>query len=112
MSCTFSEEGGQRAAYLGIATHDEKMIAAARDIIKRMISYNGLSSRCCTHPPEASGDSYATTISVVLRAYGTQWYPYYIGGCRAPANVWFVLTNLFRGKAIACGCHFLSFVRV
>jgi len=100
MELYLSEEARAAGAYLGIATHDEKMIAAARDIIKRNeIPYNafefqmlyGIRSKL---QEQLRDDGFQVVVYV---PYGTQWYPYYMRRlAERPANVWFVLTNLFR----------------
>lgn len=87
--------------YHGIATHDEKMIAATRDYAER---------------EKISRDSFEFQMLYGIRRdlqlklvrdgfkvrtyvpYGEFWYPYFMRRlAERPANVWFVLKNLLKG---------------
>jgi proline dehydrogenase len=87
-------------AYLGIATHDEKMIAAA----KKHIKSNDISHDCFEFQmlygirgklqEQLRDDGYKMRVYV---PYGTQWYPYFMRRlAERPANIWFFLSNFFR----------------
>jgi proline dehydrogenase len=86
-------------AYLGIATHDEKMIRAAKAHIRaNNIPYEsfefqmlyGIRSKL---QEQLRDDGYKMRVYV---PYGTSWYPYFMRRlAERPANVWFVAKNLF-----------------
>lgn len=87
--------------YHGIATHDEKMIAATKEFAAR------------AHVPRDAFEFqmlYGVRRDLVLQLakdgyrvrtyvpYGEHWYPYFMRRlAERPANVWFVLKNLFKG---------------
>jgi proline dehydrogenase len=83
-----------------IATHDEKMIAAAqactaelglpRDRFEFQMLYGIRRER----QEQLAAEGYAVRVYV---PYGTQWYPYFMRRlAERPANVWFFLSNLFK----------------
>ncbi|MDQ5844091.1 MAG: proline dehydrogenase family protein [Acidobacteriota bacterium] len=87
--------------YHGIATHDPKMIDATIDFAQR----NGIGKdafefqmlygirRDLQH--QLAKDGYNMRVYV---PYGKHWYPYFMRRlAERPANVWFVLKNLFKG---------------
>lgn len=87
-------------AYLGIATHDEKMIAAAKTHIKA----NDIAHDCFEFQmlygirgklqEQLRDDGYKMRVYV---PYGTQWYPYFMRRlAERPANIWFFVSNFFR----------------
>lgn len=87
--------------YHGIATHDEKMIAATREFVERAnVSRDAFEFQML----------YGVRRDLVLQLakegyrvrcyvpYGEHWYPYFMRRlAERPANVWFVLKNLFKG---------------
>ncbi len=89
-----------RGAYLGIATHDEAMIRAAKEhITSQNISRScfefqmlyGIRSKL---QQQLRDDGYRMRVYV---PYGTQWYPYFMRRlAERPANVWFLVSNFFR----------------
>ncbi len=93
-------EARQAGAHLAIATHDEKMLAAARDYIRANdVPYDafefqmlyGIRSRL---QEQLRDDGFKVRVYV---GYGTEWYPYYMRRlAERPANVWFMLSNFFR----------------
>jgi proline dehydrogenase len=95
-----SSEARAAGAYLGIATHDEKMINAAKaHISANEVPYDsfefqmlyGIRSRL---QEQLRDDGYKMRIYV---GYGTEWYPFFMRRlAERPANVWFVLSNFFR----------------
>src|SRR5690606_6200344 len=100
MELFLSEDARNAGAYVGIATHDENMIAAARSIIKQhdipsdSIEFNMLYGIRTKLQEQLRDDGYQVVVYV---PYGTQWYPYYMRRlAERPANVWFILSNLFR----------------
>ena len=87
--------------YHGIATHDEKMIAAT----KQYAAEKGLSPDLYEFQmlfgirrdlqERLVRDGYRMRVYV---PYGGSWYPYFMRRlAERPANVWFVLKNMFKG---------------
>ena len=87
--------------YHGVATHDEKMIAAT----KEFAAAEGVSRDASEFQMlygirrdlqfKLAQDGYRMRIYV---PYGEYWYPYFMRRlAERPANVWFVLKNLFKG---------------
>jgi len=87
-------------AYLGIATHDEKMIDASIAHVKQHnVPYEnfefqmlyGIRSRL---QQQLHDDGYKVRVYV---PYGTQWYPYFMRRlAERPANIIFFISNFFR----------------
>lgn len=100
MELFLDAEARSNGAYLGIATHDEAMIQAARADIKlheipadafEFQMLYGIRSKL---QEQLRDDGYQVVVYV---PYGTQWYPYYMRRlAERPANVWFILSNFFR----------------
>ncbi len=87
--------------YHGIATHDEKMIAATRDfaarerISKDAFEFQMLYGVRRDLQLKLARDGYRVRTYV---PYGEYWYPYFMRRlAERPANVWFVLKNLLKG---------------
>jgi proline dehydrogenase len=87
--------------YHGIATHDEKMIAATKDfaaregIPKDAFEFQMLYGVRRDLQLKLAGNGYRMRVYV---PYGEYWYPYFMRRlAERPANVWFVLKNLLRG---------------
>lgn len=87
-------------AYLCIATHDEQMIKASEQFIKKnnipkdryefQMLYGIRTAR--HHELAASGHTMRVYVP-----FGTAWYPYFMRRlAERPANLWFFLTALFR----------------
>lgn len=95
-----ADEAVKAGAYLGIATHDEAMIDAAKKHIKAHdVPYEafefqmlyGIRSRL---QEQLRDEGYKVRVYV---PYGTEWYPYYMRRlAERPANVWFFIANFFR----------------
>jgi proline dehydrogenase len=93
-------EARAAGAYLGIATHDEKMIDAAKAFISAHdVPYDtfefqmlyGIRPRL---QEQLRDDGFKMRIYV---GYGTEWYPFFMRRlAERPANVWFILSNFFR----------------
>jgi len=90
------ESGG----YLGVATHDAAMIDAA----KTHVAANNIPRTCFEFQmlygirPGLQEDLAKAGYTVRLYVgYGTEWYPYYMRRlAERPANVWFMVSSLFR----------------
>src|SRR5262245_4254577 len=87
--------------YHGIATHDEEMIAATREfassegVTRDAFEFQMLYGIRRDLPVKPARDGYRMRIYV---PYGESWYPYFMRRlAERPANVWFVLKNLFKG---------------
>jgi len=86
--------------YLGIATHDEKMINAAKayimahDVPCDRFEFQMLYGIRGKLQEQLRDDGFKVRVYV---GYGTEWYPYFMRRlAERPANVWFVLSNFFR----------------
>lgn len=95
-----SPEARAAGAYLGVATHDEKMINAA----KATISANNVPYDCFEFQmlygirprlqERLRDDGYKMRIYV---GYGTEWYPFFMRRlAERPANIWFIVSNIIR----------------
>ncbi|HZS07023.1 MAG TPA: proline dehydrogenase family protein [Blastocatellia bacterium] len=87
--------------YHGIATHDEKMIAATKDfatregIAKSAFEFQMLYGIRRDLQVKLKGEGWGMRTYV---PYGEFWYPYFMRRlAERPANVWFVLKNLLKG---------------
>jgi len=87
--------------YHGIATHDPKMIDATIDFAKRegigkdKFEFQMLYGIRRDLQRQLARDGYNIRIYV---PYGKHWYPYFMRRlAERPANVWFVMKNLFKG---------------
>lgn len=89
-----------KGAYLKIATHDPKMIEAALTHIREhhinadQFEFQMLYGIRPETQLELVRQGYHVRVYV---PYGTAWYPYFMRRlAERPANVWFILKNLFR----------------
>src|SRR2546423_596946 len=87
--------------YHGIATHDEKMIAAtgqfaaARGINADQFEFQMLYGIRRDLQDRLVADGYRMRVYV---PYGRSWYPYFMRRlAERPANVWFVMKNVLKG---------------
>ena len=87
--------------YHGIATHDERMIAATVDyaqkngIGKEAFEFQMLYGIRRDLQEKLAREGYGMRVYV---PYGRHWYPYFMRRlAERPANVWFVLKNLLKG---------------
>jgi proline dehydrogenase len=83
-----------------IATHDPKMIDATKQFAKETnvpnseFEFQMLYGIRRELQKQLAGEGYAMRVYV---PYGTEWYPYLMRRlAERPANVWFVLSNLFK----------------
>ncbi len=95
-----SAEARARGVYLGVATHDDAMIAAVqrfaaeqnipRDAFEFQLLYGIRRER----QEQLVAQGYRVRIYV---PYGTAWYPYFMRRlAERPANLWFFVANFFR----------------
>jgi len=87
--------------YPALATHDEKMIAAAKAYAKEhAISASAFEFQMLYGIRRDLQESLAKegfNVRVYV-PYGTQWYPYFVRRlAERPANLWFLASNVFRG---------------
>jgi len=87
--------------YHGIATHDPKMIdatidfAAGEGIGKEAFEFQMLYGVRRDLQRQLARDGYNMRVYV---PYGKHWYPYFMRRlAERPANIWFVVKNLFKG---------------
>jgi proline dehydrogenase len=87
--------------YHGIATHDPKMIDATiayakeKGIGKDAFEFQMLYGVRRDLQRQLARDGYNVRVYV---PYGKHWYPYFMRRlAERPANIWFVLKNLFKG---------------
>ncbi|HKQ05273.1 MAG TPA: proline dehydrogenase family protein [Blastocatellia bacterium] len=87
--------------YHGIATHDEKMIAATRQFAaERKINADQFEFQMLYGirrdlQDQLVADGYRMRVYV---PYGRSWYPYFMRRlAERPANVWFVMKNVMKG---------------
>jgi proline dehydrogenase len=87
--------------YHGIATHDERMIAATVEhavregITKEAFEFQMLYGVRRDLQIQLARDGYRVRVYV---PYGKHWYPYFMRRlAERPANVWFIMKNMFRG---------------
>ena len=90
-----------RGTYSAIATHDVKMIEAAKACITGQhvpltrFEFQMLYGIRRDLQQQLVKAGYTMRVYV---PYGTEWYPYFMRRlAERPANVWFILRNLFRG---------------
>ena len=95
-----SEKARRTGARLAMATHDEKLIeatkafAAAHAIPQEAYEFQMLYGIRPRLQQRLADDGYGVRVYV---PFGTEWYPYYMRRlAERPANVWFILNNLFR----------------
>jgi proline dehydrogenase len=100
MHLLLSAKSLQSGASLAMATHDEKLIeatkafAAAHHIRQEAYEFQMLYGVRPGLQGQLADDGYRMRVYV---PYGTEWYPYYMRRlAERPANVWFILSNLFR----------------
>jgi proline dehydrogenase len=89
-----------KGVYLGIATHDEKMIDAAlryansQEISKKKYEFQMLYGIQRDLQRSLIEQGYQVRIYV---PYGTAWYPYLVRRlAERPANLWFFVSNFFK----------------
>src|SRR5205085_5860116 len=94
-----SAEARQHGVRAAIATHDRDLIAgisawaAQQGILRNALEFQMLYGIQTAEQLRLAGEGYD---SRVLVAYGTHWYAWFMRRlAERPANVWFVMKNLF-----------------
>jgi len=100
MHLLFSPKALKNGARLAMATHDEKIIeatkayAAAHNIPKQAYEFQMLYGIRPGLQRQLAKEGFGMRVYL---PYGTEWYPYYMRRlAERPANIWFILSNLFR----------------
>lgn len=95
-----SREARAKGAYAAIATHDERMIAKAKELAMRNdlgpedFEFQMLLGIRRRLAEELATEGYRVRIYV---SYGTAWYPFYMRRlAERPANLLFILRNIFK----------------
>ncbi len=91
---------GDTGAYLGIATHDEKIIDTARAFIRAGAIPDDRFEFQMLYGIRSELQRALVREGFKMRVYvpfGTQWYPYFMRRlAERPANLWFFVSNFFR----------------
>lgn len=94
------EKARKTGVYLGVATHDDKMIEATvkfakvNDIPNDFYEFQMLYGIRRDLQAQLVKQGYKLRVYV---PYGTAWYPYFVRRlAERPANLWFFISNLFR----------------
>jgi len=100
MEMLLSPEARAKGAYGAIATHDERMIAHAKELVakngiaKEEFEFQMLLGIRRKAAERLADEGYRVRIYV---SYGTEWYPFYLRRlAERPANLLFILRNIFR----------------
>jgi proline dehydrogenase len=100
MQHLLSQEARQNGVYVGVATHDEKMIDAtmsyvrSHDIGSEEFEFQMLYGIRRELQERIVAQGYQLRIYV---PYGMAWYPYFVRRlAERPANLWFFVSNLLR----------------
>ncbi|MCR4404791.1 MAG: proline dehydrogenase family protein [Candidatus Acetothermia bacterium] len=100
MEMLLSREARAKGAYAAIATHDERMIAKAKELAARAglgpeeFEFQMLLGIRRRLAEELVREGYRVRIYV---SYGTAWYPFYMRRlAERPANLLFILRNVFK----------------
>jgi proline dehydrogenase len=96
----FDSDGATNRAYLDLATHDEKIIAWAKEYVtthqvdRRRFEFQMLYGIRSDLQRQIVAERYTMRVYVPC---GTHWYPYFMRRlAERPANVIFLISNLFR----------------
>jgi proline dehydrogenase len=94
------EPARAKGAYIGVATHDQRMIeatkayAAEHNVGQDQFEFQMLYGVRSQAQLQLAAEGYKMRVYV---GYGTEWYPFFIRRlAERPANLWFVLKNFFR----------------
>jgi proline dehydrogenase len=100
MEIMLSQEARDKGACLAMATHDEKLIEATKHYVREhnvpsdAFEFQMLYGIRRDLQEQLAREGYRMRVYV---PYGTEWYPYFMRRlAERPANVWFILSNLFK----------------
>jgi len=100
MQQLLSQQARQNGVYLGVATHDEKMIEATLAFVRSQgieaneFEFQMLFGIRREYQERIVAQGYQMRIYV---PYGMAWYPYFVRRlAERPANLWFFMSNFFR----------------
>jgi proline dehydrogenase len=100
MEMLLDREARDKGAYLAMGTHDEKLIEATKryaqehSVPRDDFEFQMLYGIRRDLQEQLAGEGYRMRVYV---PYGTEWYPYFMRRlAERPANVWFILSNLFK----------------
>jgi proline dehydrogenase len=100
MQLLLGDKARRNGARLAMATHDEALIEATKAYArqhgtpKQAYEFQMLYGIRSALQQRLADDGYGMRVYV---PYGTEWYPYFMRRlAERPANVWFILRNLFR----------------
>jgi len=100
MQIYLGEPAQAKGAYIGVATHDDRMITATKEFVrKREIGKDRFEFQMLYGiRPQAQEQLVAEGYKMrVYVPYGTEWYPYFMRRlAERPANIWFLTRNLLR----------------
>jgi len=98
--CPVLSEDGRFPPVPGLATHDDRRVAAAKeyahkiDLQQRAMEFQMPYGIRRELQEQLAKEGYPVRIYV---PYGTEWYPYYMRRlAERPANIWFFVSNFFR----------------
>ncbi len=101
MYAYLSNSAADTLPYLAIATHDARIIGAARAFVQEngipdeRFEFQMLYGIRSDLQRELARQGYKVRVYV---PFGTQWYPYFMRRlAERPANLWFFVSNVFRG---------------
>jgi proline dehydrogenase len=100
MEMLLSKEARAKGAYAAIATHDERMVAQAKELAaqngigREEFEFQLLLGIRRQLAEQLAAEGYRVRIYV---SYGTAWYPYYMRRlAERPANLFFIMRNIFK----------------
>ena len=100
MQKLLSQQARQNGVYVGVATHDEKMISATMSTVQSQsirsneFEFQMLFGIRRELQERIVAQGYQMRIYV---PYGTAWYPYFVRRlAERPANLWFFISNFLR----------------
>jgi proline dehydrogenase len=100
MEMMLSAEGLARASHAAMATHDEKIIEATKAYVKTNDVPPGAFEFQMLYGIRRDLQEKLAREGYTMRAYvpfGDDWYPYFMRRlAERPANLWFILSNLFK----------------
>jgi proline dehydrogenase len=100
MQLLLSPQARQNGVYVGIATHDEKMIQATMTYVQEQAIPADQFEFQMLYGIRRELQEQLVQRGQQIRIYvpyGTAWYPYFVRRlAERPANLWFFISNFFR----------------